>query len=285
MSRQSEMANFISKKLYHAAANGAAGGAEALSSELHTLGLFMGTSYQSSADYYMKINDMVNHAAGGLCCAPMSMHNANFATISQMMEDEEWSLIGEEIWSAADNMKSCGAEAFLICSNTLHYAIGAINRPLPIPVIHIGDCVARAISAHKLRRILLLGTKFTMSQSFMLDCLKKSGAEILVPTEPCQGEVNRIIFSELCHGRRKKSSQEYLFNLIKGFIESRQIDGVVLGCTELEQLLNHGGQARMIDLLCARGILPPRFKFIESMQTHAYAAANFVLYGTLPQIE
>lgn len=183
--------------------------------KLHTLGLLMGTSYQSSADYYTMINDYVNTKAGGLACAPMNMYNVNFATISDWMECGDWFSISQEIASAIQMSLHNGAEAFLICSNTLHYALDYYSLPVPYesselscPIIHIGDCVADAIKQKKLSRVALLGTKFTMSQTFMLDRLKKSGAEVYIPSEACQNEVDRIIFSELCLGKRKKASEQ-----------------------------------------------------------------------------
>lgn len=253
-----------------------------LNLSLYPLGLLMGTSYQSSADYYLKINDEVNRKAGGHNCAPMSIYNVNFESICQWMRDDNWRFITYEVEEVAKRVQASGAEAFLICSNTLHYALELLEHPLPLPVLHIGDCIARELHATKAQRVALLGTEFTMSQSFIVDRLRQSGAEAYTPDGADQTEIDRIIFEELCHGKRKKTSGQYLFKVIERLVVKHHIDGVVLGCTELEQLVNHGAQIKINDILRAKNPSVPRLKFFESMQIHTDAAAKFVLYGELP---
>lgn len=254
--------------------------------KLHKLGLIMGTSYQSSAEYYQLINDGVNQRLGGLYCAPMAMRNLEFQQISDWMQADDWLAIASKLSAVMHGMLlDTSVEAFLICSNTLHYALwGSDVGEFPnVPLIHIGDCLAAAIKREQLNCVALLGTEFTMSKGFMRERLEKSSARVLLPNVAEQEKINSIIFDELCKGRRTKKSCDYLERLIERLIYNGA-RGIVLGCTELEQLIKPSVQRNLGERIRAKHPELPRLVFFESMKIHAKAAVEFCCTGQLPQV-
>lgn len=254
--------------------------------KLHQLGMLMGTSYQSSLEYYKLINDEVNARVGGLHSAPLVMRSVDFQRIGDFMENGQWQTIANTIACTMNGMAvGFTIEAFLVCSNTLHYAFTVDDTALPWnqPVIHIGDCLAAAVKRANLKTVALLGTQFTMSHDFLSSRIERSGARVVIPNVREQEEINRIIFEELCRGKRRKNSEQYLFHVIEELMIGSGVQGIILGCTELEQLLTPAVRCRFSDILRAKHPQLPRPVFFESMKIHASAAAEFIVTGSLPQ--
>ncbi|MBQ2638137.1 aspartate/glutamate racemase family protein [Candidatus Saccharibacteria bacterium] len=111
------------------------------------------------------------------------------------------------------------------------------------PLVHIGDCVAEKCQAANVRNVALLGTKFTMTEPFMKQRLEQNGLTVIndLPAEAVN-EINRIIFGELCHDKLTQESQNYLHSLCTHLAAHKlkdNIDGIILGCTELQMALDN----------------------------------------------
>lgn len=126
----------------------------------------------------------------------------------------------------------------VICTNTMHRMADDIERNAGIPVLHIADAVAASIKSEGLKRVGLLGTKFTMEQDFYKGRLwEKHGIEVIVPDEQERQMVHDIIYNELVHGVIKKSSRNTYLQVISNLV-SKGAQGIVLGCTEIPLLVN-----------------------------------------------
>ena len=105
-------------------------------------------------------------------------------------------------------------------------------------MIGLSDCVADKCKENKVVNVGLLGTKYTMIEDFLVNRLKQNGIEVTTPKNIEQiNEIDRIIFDELCKGEIKNISREYYKNVIRQMIEEDGIEGVILGCTEIEMLI------------------------------------------------
>jgi aspartate racemase len=120
----------------------------------------------------------------------------------------------------------------LIASNTGHKCYDAVARNVDVPVLHIGDATADRLVADRRTRAALLGTRFTMTETYVRSRLESRGIA-LVPIDPSwMREVDRIIFEELAAGRVVRDSQRKLKTLITE-LAKQKVQAVVLGCTEL----------------------------------------------------
>ena len=135
-------------------------------------------------------------------------------------------------------MEKAGVPPIAIATNTIHKIADDLEKELSIPLIHIADCVSQKCLHDKKKKIGLLGTKYTMEEDFLKDRLKKNGLEIVIPKEKEEiEEINRIIFDELCKGEIKETSKKYYIDCINHMIKKDGIEGVILGCTEIEMLI------------------------------------------------
>lgn len=113
-----------------------------------------------------------------------------------------------------------------------------IQNQINIPLIHIADCVAEKCKNNNVLNVGLLGTKYTMVEDFLKNRLQQNGLKVSIPQkEDDINEIDRIIFDELCKGKIKESSKMFYINIINNMIRQNNIEGVILGCTEIEMLI------------------------------------------------
>ncbi len=205
---------------------------------MKTIGIIGGMSYESSIHYYERINNQVNELAGGLTCAKMIIYNVNFEEIRKLMLNNEWDKIGIELSNIAKILENAGADYIVIATNTMHKLADYVQSKINIPLIHIADCVANKCKEKNILNVGLLGTKYTMVEDFLKDRLRQNGLNVITPqSEENINEIDRIIFDELCKGEIKDCSREYYINVVQNMINKNHIEGVILGCTEIEMLL------------------------------------------------
>ncbi|MGA4849294.1 aspartate/glutamate racemase family protein [Streptomyces sp. G5(2025)] len=203
---------------------------------MKTIGLIGGMSWESSAEYYRLLNELVRERLGGLHSARCVLHSVDFAEIERLQVAGEWERAGDVLAAAGKGLEAAGAELVLICTNTMHKVAGQVQDALSVPLLHLGDATAEAVRAAGVRRVGLLGTAFTMEQDFYRERLAGHGLEVLVPDEAGRAVVHRVIYEELCLGVVRDESRVAYQEVIGGLVR-RGAEGVILGCTEIESLI------------------------------------------------
>ncbi|MCK5177425.1 MAG: aspartate/glutamate racemase family protein [Candidatus Aenigmarchaeota archaeon] len=200
------------------------------------IGLIMGTSWESSKEYYAIINKLVNKKLGGQNCAEMIMVNINFEEVNINLKNNDWKSMTLLIENAAHVLEKAGADFYLICTNTLHNCVDNYSKEIQIPLLHIADATARAIQKDKVKKVLLLGTKATMSLDFYKKKLSDFGIEVIVPNNEDMNYIDSVIFNEMCKGKFLEESKKGFLNIIE---KSKKdgAQGVVLACTEIPMLI------------------------------------------------
>jgi aspartate racemase len=204
---------------------------------MKTIGLIGGMSWESTQYYYRQINQGIRQHLGGLHSAQILLHSVDFAPIEALQHAGDWDATAEILSRAARSLEAGGADFFLICTNTMHKVAVKVEKSVKIPLLHIADATARALLADKISRIGLLGTAFTMEQSFYKGRLNQQhGIEVLVPDARDRETVHRIIYQELCLGTVKPASKKTYLQIIER-LQQQGIEGVILGCTEICMLV------------------------------------------------
>ena len=206
---------------------------------MKTIGLIGGLSWQSTLTYYRLLNEAIGDRLGGHHSADLRIWSGDFEPIhqAQLKDDHDW--IGSVLADAGKRLAEAGAELLVIASNTCHRYAGQVGIAAGIPVVHIIDATADRIRATGMRRVLLLGTDYTMSGGFYVDLMAARGIECVVPDRAERAEVHRVIFDELVHGEIKERSKSALLNIIEEAAE-RGAEGAILGCTELGLIIDEG---------------------------------------------
>ena len=169
---------------------------------MKTIGVIGGISWVSSLQYYRMMNGMANERLGGLHSAEILMYSVEFGSFSEqerLAKEGDWEPLRRTMVGAAERLKAGGADFIIICSNTMHSTAGDIEANVDIPLLHIADATGERIKEKGIKTVGLLGTKYTMEESFYRDILEdKYGIEVIVPDEADQDYVNSVIFDELC---------------------------------------------------------------------------------------
>ncbi|WP_421242556.1 aspartate/glutamate racemase family protein [Aeromonas enteropelogenes] len=207
------------------------------------IGLLGGMSWESTVSYYQALNRGVKARLGGLHSARVLLSSVDFAEIERLQHAGDWPATARLLAEAARNVQAGGADFLLIGTNTMHKVAPEIEAAIDIPLLHIADATAHQLLVDGVKKVGLLGTRFTMEQDFYKERLQtRFGLEVLVPPEPQRERVHRIIYDELCLGQiRELSRAEYL-----AIIEGLAADGaeaVILGCTEIALLVGEAKAA------------------------------------------
>jgi aspartate racemase len=207
---------------------------------LRTLGLIGGMSWESTAEYYRLLNRGVARRLGGLHSAPLLLHSVDFAVVASLQERGDWTAAGALLADAARGLERAGAEALLLCTNTMHHVADAIEAAVGIPLLHIVDSTGAALHSAGITRAGLLGTRYTMELPFWSERLRaRFGIELLVPAADDRGTVHRVIFDELVRGTISDTSRTDFVRVIERLAASGA-EAVVLGCTEIGLLIRPG---------------------------------------------
>lgn len=207
---------------------------------MKTIGLLGGMSWESTVTYYRLVNEAVRTRLGGLHSAPCILYSVDFAVLEAMQRRGDWMAAGRLLANAACALERAGAELLVLCTNTMHKVVAPIEAAIGIPLLHIADATGEAVHRSGIRRIGLLGTRFTMEEDFYKGRLAEGQAlEVLVPDAEERATVDHIIFDELCVGDIRPDSRERLATIIRRLVETGA-EGVILGCTELGLLVGEG---------------------------------------------
>lgn len=200
---------------------------------MKTIGLIGGMSWESSLEYYRIINETVREQLGGLHSARIFMYSFDFAEIAELQDVGNWDQTAKLITRAAQRLEKAGADVLLICTNTMHKVADKVQENIEIPLLHIADAAAEEIKAKGLKKVGLIGTKFTMEDDFYKERLvKKHGLETIVPDGRERQIIHQVIYDELCIGQVKRASKEKFRRIIQNLAENGA-EGVILGCTEI----------------------------------------------------
>ena len=204
---------------------------------MKTIGILGGISWNSTALYYKLLNEGIAKKVGGLHSAKILMHSFDFDEIENRQSSGQWDELGIMLGEAARGLKCAGADFLIIAANTMHKVADKIEALSGLPILHIADATGEAITKAGLKKVGLLGTRFTMREDFYRRRLEELfGIEVLVPEQGEQLIVNGIIYDELCRGCVQEASN-WACQLIIDNLISRGAEGVVLACTELPLLI------------------------------------------------
>ncbi len=204
---------------------------------MKTIGMLGGMSWESTASYYQAINEGIKAELGGLHSAKICMYSVNFDEIEKLQHQSDWQETATILTNAAKSVEAGGADFLIICTNTMHKVAVQIAEGVSIPILHIADATAKALVADGIKKVGLLGTRFTMEQDFYKNRIKENYAiDVLVPNEQEQTVVHSIIYQQLCRGIITDESRLDYLTIINRLYE-QGAQAVILGCTEIALLV------------------------------------------------
>ncbi len=204
---------------------------------MKTLGLIGGMSWESTVSYYQLINQTVKESLGGLHSARIILYSVDFAEIEHLQMSGQWPVAGALLADVAQKLAQAGADALVLCTNTMHKVADAIQGAVNIPLLHIADPTALAIKQAGHAIVGLLGTRFTMEQDFYRSRLEQDHAlTVLTPSQADRDLVHQVIYQELCLGQVKDASRQRYLRVIDD-LRQQGAQAIILGCTEISLLV------------------------------------------------
>jgi aspartate racemase len=226
------------------------------------LGLIGGISWVSTVDYYTQINKGINERLGGLNYPECMIYSLNYQKIKNNNDTNDWDSTLEMVVSASKKLEKSGAKGIVLCANTMHFIADRIEKEINVPIIHIATATALEIKKLGLKKVGLLGTKFTMEYGFFKSKLKEQGIEALIPTKASDREfVHNTIFDELGKGIIRAETKARYLSIIEELVNDGA-EGIIAGCTEIPLLIKESD----IDL-----------PYFDTALIHGKAAVEFAL--------
>jgi len=211
-------------------------------SQMKTIGIIGGVSWQSSIEYYRLMNELVAKQLGGLHSAKILMHSIEFGEFSKeerLASEGDWGPLRKTMIDAAERLKKGGTDFIVIASNTMNSTAELIEDKVKIPVLHIADATGEQVKKSGIKTVALLGNTYTMEEDFYRDRLEgKYGLKVVTPNKTEQDYINSVIFDELCAGKFKQGSKERFVQIIDRLAKEDGAQGVILGCTEVPLLID-----------------------------------------------
>ena len=203
---------------------------------MKTIGLLGGMSWESSIEYERIINTEVRSRLGGVHSADLLVRSYDFSDIEVLQMAGEWDRAGDVLAADAALLEAAGANLIVLATNTMHKVAPQIEAAITVPFLHIADATADAVLHAAVESVALLGTRYTMEESFYRGRLEERGLEVVVPNAVDRAFVNDVIFDELVRGLIVESSKGRLLEIISGLYE-RGAAGMIAGCTEIALLV------------------------------------------------
>ncbi|NJE47647.1 aspartate/glutamate racemase family protein [Thermococcus sp. GR7] len=200
------------------------------------IGIIGGMTPESTCYYYRRYIEISREKFGKHFYPELIIYSINFKEFFE--NPEGWEGRKKILINAAKALKRAGAEIIAMSANTPHKVFPDVQKEVNVPMVSIIEAVAEEIKRRGIKRVLLLGTKTTMSSDFYVNALREEGFEVVVPSEEEQERLNSIIFNELAFENFRNKA--WIVELIERYAREEKVKGVILGCTELPLAIKAG---------------------------------------------
>ena len=223
---------------------------------MKTVGIVGGIGPESTIDYYRLFLAGVRERGGA--APPLLINSLDLARLVALIEAGRTQELAEHLLSAVESLARAGAELGLFAANTPHMVFDDVQRRSPIPLVSIVEATCEATRALGLKRVGLVGTRFTMRGRFYPRVFETHGIDLFVPEPAEQEYLHDKYMGELVQGVFLEETRGRFLEIVERLRERRGIEGVILGGTELPLLLRDSGD----------GTLP----FLDTARIHVDAA-------------
>jgi len=200
------------------------------------IGIIGGLTPESTVSYYLHITRSYIEKFGDYSYPEVIIYSVNLENYHRWRDEDKWNLIIEDLAKASNNIQKSGADFGLIATNTMHKVFDEVQRQTSLPLMNLIDITVDNVKKNNIKKIGLLGTKFTMEQGFYKSKLIDNEIAVLTPSTEDQAVIHKIIVEELARGEILEKSKNLYLNIIDK-LKSQGAEGVILGCTEIPLLI------------------------------------------------
>ena len=222
------------------------------------IGILGGMSYESTIKYYAQILEKYYQKKQDYAYPEVVIFSLNFQRVIDLEHGNNKAEYVDYLMEGIRSLENAGANFILMAANSPHAVYEDLIQLAKVPILSIVKATAEKAQRENLSKLLLLGIKFTMQSSFYQDFFAKLNMRIITPSEPEQDTINEIIFDELVIGNFTEVSKQKLLSIINNY----EVDGVILGCTELPLIIQQKDT---------------NIKLLDTVEVHVEAALKYYL--------
>jgi aspartate racemase len=204
---------------------------------MKTLGLVGGIGPESTIEYYRLIVAAYRARNPDGSFPPVLINSIDMTKMLALIGGNQMKEVTDYLVAELNKLSRAGAEFGLLAANTPHIVFDEIRQRAHIPLISIVEATCDAARARNITRAALFGTRFTMQGSFYPDVFSRRGIQLFIPDEPDQGYIHDKYMQELVHGQFLDETRAHLLGILDRLIDQQQIQGLILGGTELPLIL------------------------------------------------
>jgi len=223
-----------------------------------TIGILGGISLASTIQYYKLITDLYYEQYKDYYYPEINIKSLDFQYFTDLENERRTNEYIDYIVKGLFSLKNAGSDFVIMAANSPHSVYPQVAERVDIPMISIVDTAAKKAAEFNLKKVLLTGIKYTMQGSFYQNGFKKYNIQVITPNESHQDKINNIIFKELVIHKISDATRSRVLEIINSY----DVDGVILGCTELPLLLQQKHS---------------HLKLLDTLTLHAIAALDFSL--------
>lgn len=202
------------------------------------IGMIGGFGPESTLDYYRLLIETYRIKSKDESNPEIIIYSMDINILMKLAANKEWDNLVEWLVNGIEVLQKGGADFGFISANTPHIVFDRVKELTPIPLISIVDKTCEHIKKIGVKKVGLLGTKFTMQSDFYKRACNREDIELFVPNEKEQDYIQHKLMTEIELGKFLDETKEGLINIIKRMIIDNSIEGVILGCTELPLILS-----------------------------------------------
>lgn len=214
---------------------------------MQKIGIIGGLGPEATADYYKRIVAFFHNHNQSLSAPEIIIYSVDIAELFKFVSEGRWKPLAEWLTSKVVALNSAGADFAVISANTPHIVFDQVQAQSPLPLISIVEATLESAKSAGLKKVGLLGTKFTMQSNFFGDRFAKEGIAVVVPSDQEQQYIHDKLVSEIELGILKDATRQELLSIITSMKNRSAIDAVILGCTELPLILNGGSEVPFLN--------------------------------------
>jgi len=222
------------------------------------IGILGGISHESTTKYYELILKKYFEEFNDYYYPEIVILSLDFQKFTDFEDRKDMAGYVSYIMQGINRLEKAGVDFIIMAANSPHAVFETVKQKANVPMLSIAEITAEQAREQGLKKLLLLGIKFTMQSSFYQNVCHAKGIEVITPDNDEQDVINSIIFDELCIGNFTEEARRGLLEIIDNY----DVEGVILGCTELPLILNQEDSNK---------------RFLNTMYLHTEATLKYAL--------
>ncbi|HMF87070.1 MAG TPA: amino acid racemase [Gemmatimonadaceae bacterium] len=201
-----------------------------------TLGIIGGLGPESTIDYYRRILEEWKRDSPS--SSPSIIIDSLDVDRGLRLVEHDTPALVEYLSKSLGRLAAAGADFAAMAANTPHVVFDDLVARSPIPIVSIVEACAEEAARRGLRRLALLGTRFTMEGAFYPAVFAQRGIAIVAPNDEERRWIHDRYIGQLLRGEFLDETRDGVIAVVRRLRLEENIDGVILGGTELTLLLS-----------------------------------------------